>query len=417
MIRRIEGIHLINFQGHKDTELKFSDNGSVVTLAGESNNGKTSIMRGLLWLVTNRPMGDGFISNWCRNVSESGESSLKRDAVCEVRVQVIDDAGCHHEIVRRKSASENLYIVDGKELAAIGTSVPDEVSSLFSMTDVNFQSQDDKYFLLTDTAGQVSARLNALVHLDSIKDMMDRIGIDRRANAADLRQDEKRKSELVVKLDSYAYLDSLIHDAAMLTGMASSLAGVEANLADLYNISKGCRDLRSRIDSIPNLDAIKDTLEHLKEVMNKLFAKHMQLEELLNGKQNLDFFIDRIHKTIVPKEESIKMLSDCMDRLKCVGGDAAELKKTKSDIAGCLNSLAKKSVTPQEYALFNKLYEIYFTTVNRIDEFNIIKKNIENGISTMDAAIAELEGLAAEMPAVCPICGKPMGECNDKPSR
>ena len=56
MISRIV-IH--NFQCHKDLDL---DLGRSTVLAGNSNSGKTAVLRALYWVLYNTPSGDSYVS-------------------------------------------------------------------------------------------------------------------------------------------------------------------------------------------------------------------------------------------------------------------------------------------------------------------------------------------------------------------
>ena len=58
----IKKLHIRNFQSHKDSRLIFSDGVNVIV--GNSDSGKSAILRALNWVITNRPSGDSYISNW-----------------------------------------------------------------------------------------------------------------------------------------------------------------------------------------------------------------------------------------------------------------------------------------------------------------------------------------------------------------
>lgn len=56
---QIKKVIIDGFQSHDHTEINFSDKMNVIT--GETNNGKTSIFRAIMWVVSNRPLGTDFI--------------------------------------------------------------------------------------------------------------------------------------------------------------------------------------------------------------------------------------------------------------------------------------------------------------------------------------------------------------------
>ena len=59
----IESISINNFQSHKATRLKLAP--TVNTLQGNSDCGKSAVMRAINWLLFN-PAGDYFVSDWAK---------------------------------------------------------------------------------------------------------------------------------------------------------------------------------------------------------------------------------------------------------------------------------------------------------------------------------------------------------------
>lgn len=140
----IRYILLRNFQVH--CRLRVLLDPCVTTILGPSDVGKSSIMRALKWLATNRPAGQAFI----------------RDGERKVIVSVITDEGT---VRRIKGTSVNEYRVNGCVLKAFGNDVPAEVLSVLNMSDINFQVQHEGPFWFSQTAGEVSRQLNQIVDL------------------------------------------------------------------------------------------------------------------------------------------------------------------------------------------------------------------------------------------------------------
>jgi len=87
----IKNIRIINFQSHQNSFLKFDSGVNIIV--GESDRGKSAIIRALRWLIWNRPTGDDFRSNW------GGDT--------EVTIEINDEVF----ITRKKTKSFNGYIV------------------------------------------------------------------------------------------------------------------------------------------------------------------------------------------------------------------------------------------------------------------------------------------------------------------
>ena len=121
-------LHLKDFQGHADSLVQF-DKG-VNAFIGETDQGKSSVIRGIRLVVENKPAGNTFI----RNGTPETVVSL-----------TTDDA----KVIRQKSKTSHKYTLDGVELKAFGQGVPDEVTSVMRIDpDINIQRQSSPYFLL-----------------------------------------------------------------------------------------------------------------------------------------------------------------------------------------------------------------------------------------------------------------------------
>ena len=153
----IQKIEIQNFQSHKHTVIDFDKGVNVIT--GESDNGKSAILRAIRWVIENYPQGiDKINSRWNEDFKEP------------MVVTIFTDKG---RIDRIRSKTRNGYNIwyNGKEpveLNAIGKTVPSDVIEFFGLTDVNFQWQLDPPYLLSKTPGEASKYLNQIVHLDSI---------------------------------------------------------------------------------------------------------------------------------------------------------------------------------------------------------------------------------------------------------
>jgi len=121
-------LHLKDFQGHADSLIEF-DKG-VNAFIGETDQGKSSVIRGIRLVVENKPVGNSFIRN-----------GAQETVVC----LTTDDA----KVIRQKSKTSHKYILNGVELKAFGQGVPDEVTSVMRIDpDINIQRQSSPYFLL-----------------------------------------------------------------------------------------------------------------------------------------------------------------------------------------------------------------------------------------------------------------------------
>jgi len=143
----LERIRLTNFQCH--AQLKVKPGKQITAVVGDSDSGKSSLCRGIRWLVLNKPRGSGFI-RW----------GQKR---CSVKIRLDG-----HDIERVKDSKGNRYILDGKEFKAAGNDVPGDIGVLLGMGPENFQQQHDSPFWFDRTPGELAKELNKIVDMGII---------------------------------------------------------------------------------------------------------------------------------------------------------------------------------------------------------------------------------------------------------
>jgi DNA repair protein SbcC/Rad50 len=145
----LKKVILENFQAHEHSEINFTEGINVI--CGASDQGKSSVIRAIRWVLENRP---------------SGFSFKKEGATKPTRVTLVFDDG--NRIVRERSEAENCYKIYYKDkrpmlmLKALRSDVPDEVSAVSKFGPYNIQHQTSGAFLLDDSAGEVAKKLNAL---------------------------------------------------------------------------------------------------------------------------------------------------------------------------------------------------------------------------------------------------------------
>jgi len=129
----LESIKLENFQSHVDTEIKFGPGVNIIT--GLSHHGKSSIIKAIEWVVSNRPLGNEMIND---NMDEAYVSMVGKNK-----------EGKYYSVERTKSKKgTNTYEMTdttGKhaDFEAFGANPPDDVVDLrvkvsAVLTDIGF---------------------------------------------------------------------------------------------------------------------------------------------------------------------------------------------------------------------------------------------------------------------------------------
>ncbi len=144
----IESITLRYFQIHEYFHTKLD---RTNTFVGPSDAGKSTVLRALLWLSTNRPSGSAFVGRFGKAAHTTVSGQV------DGRV-----------VGRRRGRSVNLYRLDDQRFSAFGTGVPAAIADLLNVGEENFQGQHDAPFLLSLSPPEVARQLNSIINLGLI---------------------------------------------------------------------------------------------------------------------------------------------------------------------------------------------------------------------------------------------------------
>lgn len=213
--KKIVRVILDNFQSHKHTEVNFDDGLNIIV--GESNNGKTSILRGIMWVIDNHPLGTDFIM--------AGEDE------CKVTVCYDDGTSITRGRTRKDTGYYDVYYRDENNTLQRTTyrgftnAVPVEVANVHQMpkvnitkdieTHLNVLSQLDGPFLLTESPlvkASAIGRITGTHIIDAaVKDSNKAIQGNRKmikayADDLTLKQNELKAMPDVVLMEEFANL-------------------------------------------------------------------------------------------------------------------------------------------------------------------------------------------------------------------
>lgn len=234
MIRRIV---IENFQSHARTELELSP--GVTVLVGESDAGKSAVVRALKWLFLNEPRGGGFVrkgSRRCRVAAEYADGSV---------------------LVRERDSSENRYVLrlpDGREevFAGFGADPPEEVVEFCGVRRFeaggarvcpNVASQHDPPFLLAEPGPAAAAVIGMLSGADAFDEALrgalaDKARAEREARAlgeeiAALDEELRRFADLPAWEEALEKAAALLREAAELGRRKERLSALAAEAREV----------------------------------------------------------------------------------------------------------------------------------------------------------------------------------------
>ena len=181
----LESLEIKNFQRHKSFRLNL--NSPISTITGPSDSGKSALLRAIKWALCNVPQGESFVKIGEETASVELEIDGKR-------------------IRRVRGKNENSYSLGEKQFLAFGGSVPDDISAIGNVGQTNFQGQFDSVFWFSQTAGEVSRQLNAVVDLGIIDTTISNIGAKVRLFQSEIQVMKKRLDEAKENLEKVSWV-------------------------------------------------------------------------------------------------------------------------------------------------------------------------------------------------------------------
>jgi DNA repair protein SbcC/Rad50 len=351
----IKSIELTHFQSHKNTTLELHP--GVNSIIGESNSGKTAILRGLYWAIYNRPSGIAFVSHWNRDKNDEP----KEDTIVSITLE-------NTKIDRVRSKKFNGYRLPNVTLEAIKVDVPEEVVQAFNISEVNIQKQMDMPFLISESPGEVARFFNRIIRLDLIDRVLSAAESRKRKIKQDTTRATESEKELSLQLDTMGWTDK----AESLLGKAQKVSDRIDNNIDITNsfsiILESARGIDLTLGGLSFLpEAIKaaDIIDHQLVSIKSVESQALQLQSLVQ-----DF---RAQKEIIKNTPDLSGAESLLDKIK-------NIQQSIKDKAG-------------ESARFTGL----------IQDFQHDREEV--GTHT-----ALLEKYQALLPKICPLCGNPLEE-------
>jgi exonuclease SbcC len=358
----IPSITIKLFESHIDTNIKFHP--GVNLLFGESDEGKSSLVRAIKWNAHNRPQGDSY-----RNDKLDPKDKRDKAKLTEVKVNY---EGCEIARVRDGSGGINNYQINGGEpLKALRSDVPDEVQEITRFKNVNIQTQHplDQYFLIGDKPGQISKEFNKVSGLVQMDKATADINSQVRSCNSSIKSLEKDIGELEDEIENTEWVDVAEKMAIKLKALKTKINKKESKLSELNSIIHELDKINKRIQKFNGLDDMKKSLKILEKQSHKITSE-MNLSEQINN--------------------TILMLIDIdlqLDATVDICDAANALKQLNSD---------KKKIRIQD--------EKIQSAKKLIGQLNSIIKEINEAETEYNDALKKLDKIRTEQE--CPVCGR-----------
>ena len=393
----IEKLELRNFQAHKHSVLEFSP--GLCAITGESDEGKTSIIRALYWASQNKPSGGDFISDF----SKRGECSS---------TIVVDG----NEVQRFKNKTKNEYRINDQSFKALGKSgVPDEVSNILQLDELNFQNQMDSPFLLSSSSGEVARYLNDIVNLNVIDDSLKKVNA--KTNEC-IRNIAGKSAD--IEIDEIALIEyNWIKEAE------EALLQLETDYSKFQNIEQSHEILKELLndtdDLIEDLEPYKDLDETENQIISLIFdaltygSGNDVFNELKEQLNDIDDLAESIAK-FKDNDDELYQISLLVKEWESWDAGLKQLDSFKSDlnsvktISDQIGSLAYNEKEIESLVDLTSSIGVYLDNEKSLTEFQYAWKDVLDLKEEKEVCIESIQSLTNEFerdfPDTCPTCNQ-----------
>ena len=432
----ITSVTLKNFQAHKDTTVQFDRGLNIIV--GESNNGKTSILRGILWAIDNQPLGNDFImagENDCSvTINFSDGTYIKRGRTVKntgyYEIRYIDDNGKYIDQTYR----------------GFTNAVPVEVANVHQMpkvnitkdieTHLNVLSQLDGPFLLTESPlvkASAIGRITGTHVIDAaIKESNKTIQSNRKlvkSYSEDLQQKENERKQLPDIKSMEAFTKKYAYIVKYITKLNNSVIKLNADLQQISQYQQQMMQEKERCERLKKVAALLPIIRTANDKLNKVVFLHGKLikyQELsLQIKQNqisiergkyfakLKPLVDKAVDNIL----NVSRLNDYTDKVNTLTNDINISKFNKTFMSKYV-STAKSIIVHCQVAntyvskLAPKVDEISDMDLRQIDlckSVTTTKKNIKSIKANITKIQKERNQFILDQ-GYCPCCGQKVYE-------
>lgn len=235
----------------------------VNTIVGTNDRGKSAIVRALRWLTTNKPRGSDFVQHGAPNTAVTA---------------VVDG----HRVTRIKGKDENLYLLDGRELGAVGSEVPHDIADILRLDeDINFQGQHDSPFWFNESSAEVSRQLNEVVDLSIIDTTLANLGVALRRAKTEREVVADRLTAAKADKESSSFALDAREDLERLTALESKDTQINQRHSDLRTIFDQARGIETMLRSHQGMYKDAQAVIGSGESLGQLTQLSQELGELL----------------------------------------------------------------------------------------------------------------------------------------
>ena len=353
----IEYIQLRNFQSHKEIEMELHPGVNVII--GESDSGKTAIMRALYWLTFGKPAGDSMRRH-----------GTKRDTEVTIETE-------SHQISRIRGNSTNEYVLttfnennNEQVFKGFGQSVPQPIIDVLNLNEINFMRQLDPPFLFSKTAGEIAQYLNRLINLDIIDSSL--LNIKRMHTQASQSANHH--------LTEIQHLEKALEDFAWTEDAERDVSKIEKKQATLDRMKSGAYELNQILDIVFDHEQLVRKFQYTKRLtqyVEQLYTEHKNIEE------------DKNHYAALRNAVSLTL------QTKGILAATPTIKGAEKALLALEKRVARLQASRDTYKIIDQA----------IEQWADKKNDVKLILAEHRRSMAQLK---QAMPEMCPLCDQPI---------
>ena len=274
----ISSVEIYNFQSHEKTSVTFKD--GLNAIIGESNSGKTSILRAIRWCLDNDPLGSDFITT---GQNECKVTITFNDNTVITRKRTRNEAGTY-EVTGKTVQPDGSVVYWNNTYKGFANNIPVEVSNIHQMpkvnltkdicTHLNMMSQLDGPFLVTDSPqvkAAVIGRLTGTQIIDlGIKETNKTVLNNSKTIKTYLKEKEEKENELS-RYQDLVFYDQYIKYYEIIFNYYNNGFQLALNACDTINsIDEKGSIINTLKSSIQNIQYEIDCRRYIKSISNYL---------------------------------------------------------------------------------------------------------------------------------------------------
>lgn len=433
---KVKCIDIENFQSHENTHIDFDFGLNIII--GESNNGKTSILRAMDWVIDNQPLGTDFImtgKNYCKvKITYDDDNFIER-------YRTLKDTG-YYRVGFIDNSGQETYV----EYKGFTNNVPVEVMNAHQMPKINITkniethlnklSQLERPFLITENTNEKAAAIGRITGTNIIDVAIKNIGSDITADKKLLKSNIKTKSELeaqkdlidINKLKSlktfYEYALNKIKELQDLYNSAMNIKLTKENCDNnIVQYTKTIYDCQDIIKEKRKVDEVQELIININTMIN-LLNRYKQCNESvkdLNTKIKTYNQIIKQKNTIDSCDNAISKIQSLMILLKKQASINGLIDSQKYVINHFIEITSQtKDYTEREMQIetIRKIIDLYKR--NQVIQLNIRENSDDSScvltmIGNLNSELEEYQNAMKEYVLsnkICPCCGQKITDKN-----